>query len=137
MLRKLFISLLILSALTSDGVINLTEILNDPSVLTKEVIDIVLGCEGDFTANKNDYLKRKQEFKADSALFSNIKFSDISIKSYSDKTNVRSWLADDNKKIYLVVLLPFLFFVFVAALITQKKDIIFYRSDLSPPYCYN
>lgn len=137
MLRKLFISLLILSALTSEGIINLTEILYDPSILTKEVIDIVLGYEGEFTAKKIECLNKKHEVRASSALFSSIKFSNGSYKSYSEKTNIKSWLAANNKAIELVVLLPFSFLIVIVALRILKKDIIFYHSDLSPPLCYN
>lgn len=137
MLRKLFISLLILSALTSEGIINLSEILLDPSILTKEVIDIVLGYEGEFAAKKIECLNKKHEVMAKSALFSSIKFSNDSYKSYSKKTNIKSWLADNNKAIELLVLLPVMILIVIATFRVLKKNIIFNHSDLSPPFCYN
>lgn len=141
MLRKLFISLLILSALTSDGIINLKEILSDPSILTKEVIDIVLGYEGELTAKQIECLieclNEKHEFKSSSASFSHIKFSNTVFISNSDKTNIKSWLAANNKTFKPIVLMTFLFIAFIAASKIIKKVIIFCHSDISPPLCYN
>ena len=141
MLRKLFISLLILSALTSDSIINLTEILCDPSILTKEVIDIVLGCEGELTAKQMECLieclNEKHEFKPSSASFSNIKFSNVISITNSDKTNIKSCLPAINKTFKLVVLMTFLSFAFISTSNIIKKVIIFCHSDISPPLCYN
>lgn len=137
MLRKLFISLLILSALTSDGIINIAEILCDPSILTKEVIDIVLGYEGELTAKQIETLNKSHRLTASTAFFSSIKFSNTSIKFYSDSTDTVSWIAAFNKPTELVVLLSFLFIIFVAAKKITDKGIIFYHSDLSPPLCCN
>lgn len=137
MLRKLFISLLILSALTSEGIINITEILCDPSILTKEVIDIVLGSEGEFTAKQIECLSKTHELKASSALFSCIKFSNGSFKSFSDITEAKLWFKPNNETIELVILLSFLFLIFIVAQKIIKKGIIYYYSDLSPPLCYN
>lgn len=137
MLRKLFISLLILSALTTEGIINITEILCDPSILTKEVIDIVLGYEGEFTAKQVQCLNKNHGLKASSAFFSNIKFSDDSIRSHSNITDIRSWVTVNNNSIKLVVFLPFLFIIFIAVRKIINKGIILYHSDLSPPLCCN
>jgi hypothetical protein len=137
MLRKLFISLLILSALTSDGIINLTEILCDPSVLTKEIIDIVLAYEGEFTAKQLECLIEKQELKAGSALFSSIKFSNCSFEVFSGRINIKSWILSNLRTIEMVALLSFLFFILFAVLRILTKSILLYRSDLSPPLCIN
>ncbi|NLL06555.1 MAG: hypothetical protein GX270_12390 [Clostridiaceae bacterium] len=141
MLRKLFISLLILSALTSDNIINLTEILSDPSILTKEVIDIVLGYEGELTAKQRECLieclNEKQAFKLSSASFSNIKFSKGIFISSLDKTNIQSLLPASKKTFKPIIFITFLFIAFIAVSKILKKDIILCHSDISPPLCYN
>jgi len=137
MLRKLFISLLILSALTTEGIINIAEILCDPSILTKEVIDIVLGYEGEFTAKQVQCLNKNHGLKASSAFFSSIKISDDSIKSHSNTIDERSWFTVSSNSIKLVLFLPFLFIIFIVVRKIINKGIIFYQSDLSPPVCNN
>jgi len=137
MLRKLFISLLILSALTSEGIINLTDILCDPSILTKEVIDIVFGCDGEFTAKPIECLNKSHELKATSTFFSNIKFSNISFKFLSDTTDTDSWFTVTDNSMESVVLLCLFVIVFIAARKSKDKGVVFYHSDLSPPLCYN
>ncbi len=137
MLRKLFISLLILSALTSDGIINLTEILCDPSILTKEVIDVVLGFEGEFNDAQLRCLSEKQELKVSSTLFSSIKFSNFSFKEFSRGTGIKSWLLPGKRMMELAMLLLSLFLILIAAQKISIKDILLYRSDLSPPVCIN
>lgn len=137
MLRKLFISLLILSALTSDGIINLTEILCDPSILTKEVMDVVLGFEGEFTDVQLRRLSEKQELKVSSALFSSIKFSNLSFKEFSFNTGIKLCLLSDKRIFELAMLLLSLFLVFIAGFKISIKDILLYRSDLSPPVSIN
>ena len=137
MLRKLVISLLILSALTSEGIINIADILCDPSILTKEVINLVLGCEGELQAAQLKQLNKKHELKLSSALFSSIKFSNCSYEVFSGTNSIKS-LALFNKRILESVrILTFLFVILIATLKTSAKDILFYRSDLSPPVCIN
>ncbi|WP_010252004.1 hypothetical protein [Acetivibrio cellulolyticus] len=137
MLRKLFISLLILSALTSDGIINFTEILCDPSILTKEIIDVVLGYEGELTAAQLGCLIENHELKVSSTLFSSIKFSNCSFDVFSARTNIKSWILSNKKMIEMVIFLPFLFLILFADLKILAKDILLYRSDISPPVCIN
>ncbi|HOP99223.1 MAG TPA: hypothetical protein PK604_00010 [Acetivibrio clariflavus] len=137
MLRRLFISLLILSALTAEGIINITEFLCDPSLLTKEVIDFVLSYEGEFTAKQVQCLNKNGGLKASSAFFSSIKLSDESLKFHSNTTDIKSWFAVNSKSTKLVLFLTFLFVIFIAVQEIINKGIVFYHSDLSPPYCYN
>ncbi len=137
MLRKLFISLLILSALTSDGIINLTGILCDPSILTKEVMDVVLGFEGELNDAQLRCLSKKQELKVSSTLFSSIKFTNLSFKERSGGNGIKLWLFPDKRMMELATLLLSLFLILITVLKISKKDILLYRSDLSPPVCIN
>lgn len=136
MLRKLVISLLILSALTTEGIINIADILCDPSILTKEVINLVLGCEGELQAAQLKQLNKKPELKLSSALFSSIKFSNCSYEPYAGTNNIKSFALFDKRILESVRILMFLFVILIAVLKTSEKDILFYRSDLSPPVVY-
>lgn len=137
MLRKLFISLLILSALTTEGIINISELLCDASILTKEVMDVVFGFEVEANDAQISSLNEKQELKTSSALFSSIKFSNFSFKQLSDDYGSKPCLIPDNKLLDLAMLLLSFLVILVVVIRITAKDILLHRSDLSPPVCIN
>jgi hypothetical protein len=132
MLRKLFISLLILSALTSDGsMILLQHIYNNPNLYSSMGFDVLLSDESLSLAESciiNEY-NDKKNFN----LFSNInqKYS-FQYEGYSFEPKAQGVFEE---YVYLCVgSTDYIEQVFQDSLIiSDTKDIVLLRSDTSPP----
>lgn len=132
MLRKLFISLLILSALTSEGTVNLAEYVFSPHLYTDVGLDLLM-IDNEPSTSQVDAFKKGQDAKDNPTLLSDtvfIKYSTL----LDDTHNLKSWVVPgsykydtDNCSHHSLGCDGYSLFS------SRNKDIVLYKSDTSPP----
>ncbi|MDQ2087392.1 hypothetical protein RBH29_13250 [Herbivorax sp. ANBcel31] len=131
MLSKIFVSLLILSALTSEGAINLTEYLFSPYLYADEGLSSVLE-KSDTCVEEKNHRNQKKIVKDDYDLLFTVSFSSSYVINIKDNLN-KLFIDFNPVKHQDVGLCSHSKVCFQPLFLQKEKKMVLNSSDLSPP----